>query len=128
MPPEKPSGWVALVDDDVLMRSAVQGLLNEAGWPSRAFASAGEFLASGAWRTSSCLITDICMPGMSGLDLQARLKAEQIHVPIIFITAHGDEDVRLQALRSGGVAFLAKPVDHEALLEAVRAALQSRIP
>jgi FixJ family two-component response regulator len=114
---------VAIVDDDELMRGAVQGLLKEAGLPARAFASAEEFLDSGAQHLSSCLITDIRMPGMSGLDLQARLNAEHIRIPIIFMTAHSDERIRMQALRSGAVEFLAKPFDDDVLLETVRAAL-----
>jgi FixJ family two-component response regulator len=115
---------VAIVDDDELMRGAVQGLLKEAGLPARAFASAEEFLDSGAQHLSSCLIADIRMPGMSGLDLQARLNAEQIRIPIIFMTAHSDERIRMQALRSGALEFLAKPFDDHVLLETVRAALK----
>lgn len=117
------SGPVAIVDDDDLMRGALQGLLKEAGLPTRLFASAEEFLDSGQPRHCACLIADIRMPGMSGLDLQAKLNAEQIRIPIIFITAHGDEHMRMQALRSGAVEFLAKPFDDEVLLETVRAAL-----
>lgn len=119
----KESSFVAVVDDDELMRGALQGLLREAGLPARAFASGEEFLSSGAQHLASCLIADIRMPGMSGIDLQARLKAEQIRVPIIFITAHGDERIRMQALRSGAADFLAKPFDDEVLLRSVRAAL-----
>ena len=115
---------VAIVDDDELMRGAVQGLLKEAGLPARAFASAEEFLDSGAQHLSSCLITDIRMQGMSGLDLQARLNAEHIRIPIIFMTAHSNERIRMQALRSGAVEFLAKPFDDDVLLETVRAALK----
>jgi len=112
------------VDDDELMRGAVQGLLKEAGLPARAFASAEEFLDSGAQHRSSCLIADIRMPGMSGLDLLARLNAEHIRIPIIFMTAHSDERIRMQALRSGAVEFLAKPFDDDVLLQTVRAALK----
>ena len=119
----KESRFVAVVDDDELMRGALQGLLKEAGLPARAFASGEEFLSSGAQHLSSCVIADISMPGMSGLDLQARLNAEKIRIPIIFITAHGDERIRVQALRSGAVDFLAKPFDDEVLLRSVRAAL-----
>ena len=115
---------VAIVDDDELMRGALRGLLKEAGLPARAFASAEEFLDSGAQHLSSCLIADIRMPGMSGLDLQARLNAEHIRIPIIFMTAHSDERIRMQALRSGAVEFLAKPFDDDVLLETVRAALK----
>ena len=123
MPPPE-SGWVAIVDDDELMRGALQGLLREAGLPARAFASAEEFLDSGAQHLSSCLIADVRMPGLSGLDLQARLNAEHIRIPIIFISAHSDERIRMQALRSGAVEFLAKPFDDDVLLETVRAALK----
>ncbi len=114
---------VAIIDDDELMRGALRGLLREAGLPARAFASAEEFLRSGAQHLSSCLIVDVRMPGMSGIDLQARLNAEQIRIPIIFITAHGDERLRMQALRAGAADFLAKPFDDEVLLRSVRAAL-----
>jgi len=116
---------VAIVDDDDLMRTAVQGLLRSVGWPAHAFASAEEFLQSGQQRQTACLIADIRMPGMSGLELQARLNAEHCRIPTIFITAHGDAKMRMQALRAGAVEFLAKPFDDEALLESVRAALES---
>jgi FixJ family two-component response regulator len=116
---------VAIVDDDELMRSALQGLLKAVGLPARAFASAEEFLKSGQQQDTACLIADIRMPGMSGLELQARLNAEHCRIPTIFITAHGDAKMRMQALRAGAVEFLAKPFDHEALLESVRAALES---
>jgi FixJ family two-component response regulator len=116
---------VAIVDDDDLMRSALQGLLKEAGFPARAFASAEEFLDSDQRCHTACLIADIRMPGMSGLDLQAKLNAEQIKIPTIFITAHGDAPMRMQALRAGAVEFLAKPFDDEVLIESVCAALES---
>jgi FixJ family two-component response regulator len=116
---------VAVVDDDDLMRNALQGLLKSAGLPARAFASAEEFLNSGHQHQTACLIADIRMPGMSGLELQARLNAERCRIPTIFITAHGDSKMRMQALRAGAVEFLAKPFDDEALLESVRAALES---
>jgi FixJ family two-component response regulator len=114
---------VAIIDDDELIRGALQGLLREEGLPARAFASAEEFLRSGAQHRASCLIVDVRMPGMSGIDLQARLSEEHIRVPIIFITAHGDERLRKQTLRAGAVAFLTKPFDDEVLLRNVRVAL-----
>src|ERR1700722_17678301 len=117
------SKLIAIVDDDDLMRNAVQGLLKAAGLPARAFASAEEFLQSGQQHHSACLIADIRMPGMSGLELQAQLNDEQISIPTIFITAHGDSRMRMQALRAGAVEFRAKPFDDEILLESVRAAL-----
>ena len=116
---------VAIVDDDDLMRSALQGMLKSVGLSSQAFASAEEFLTSGQQHETGCLIADIRMPGMSGLELQAKLNAECCRIPTIFITAHGDAKMRMQALRAGAVEFLAKPFDDEALLGSVRAALES---
>jgi FixJ family two-component response regulator len=114
---------VAIVDDDESVRSALQGLMKVEGFPAQAFASAEEFLESGQQHQTGCLIADIRMPGMSGLELQAKLNAEHCRIPIIFITAHGDAKMRIQALRAGAVEFLAKPFDDEALLANVRAAL-----
>jgi FixJ family two-component response regulator len=116
---------VAIVDDDELMRNALQGMLKSVGLPSRTYASAEEFLKSGQHQQAACLIADIRMPGMSGLELQAQLNAERCRIPTIFITAHGDTKLRMQALRAGAVEFLAKPFDDEVLLESVRAALAS---
>src|SRR5580700_4294050 len=98
---------VAIVDDDELMRGALQGLLKAVGLPAQAFSSAEEFLNSGQQHQTACLIADIRMPGISGLDLQAKLNAERCRIPTIFITAHGDEKMRMQALRAGAVEFLA---------------------
>ena len=120
----KENDLVAIVDDDESVRDTLQGLLRVAGFTSRAFESAEDFLDSGHQRETACLITDIRMPGMSGLQLQARLNAEQCRIPTIFITAHGDEEMRLRALRAGAVEFLPKPFDDEVLLESVRAALE----
>jgi len=125
MATQRNSKVVSIVDDDDLMRSALQGLLKAVGLPARAFASAEEFLESGQQHDTACLIADIRMSGMSGLELQARLNAERLRIPTIFITAHGDERLRMQALRAGAVEFLAKPFDDEVLLESVRAALES---
>jgi len=107
------SKLVAIVDDDDSMRSACR-LLQSAEFPSQLFASAEEFLKSGQQHQVACLIADIRMPGMSGLELQAQLNAERCRIPIIFITAHGDEKIRMQALRAGAVEFfMAKPFDDE---------------
>jgi FixJ family two-component response regulator len=116
---------VAIVDDDDLMRTALQGLLKSAGLAAQSFASAEGFLKSGQQHDTACLITDIRMPGMSGLELQAQLNADHCRIPTIFITAHGDARMRMQAMRAGAVEFLAKPFDDEALLESVRAAIES---
>jgi FixJ family two-component response regulator len=115
--------FVSIVDDDDSVRGTLQELLRSAGFSSRAFESAEAFLGSGDQRETACLITDIRMPGMSGLELQARLNAEHCKIPTIFITAHGDEEMRFKALREGAVEFLPKPFDDDILIESVRAAL-----
>jgi len=117
--------FVAIVDDDEPMRVALHGLLRAFGLPAQAFASAETFLESGQQHETACLIADIRMPGISGLELQARLKAERCRIPTIFITAHGDSEMRMQALRAGAVEFMTKPFDDVVLLESVRAALES---
>jgi FixJ family two-component response regulator len=119
----KESKLVAIVDDDDSVRDTLQELLRAAGFSSRAFDSAEAFLGSGHQQETACLITDIRMPGMSGLELQARLNADKCKIPTIFITAHGDEEMRFRALRAGAVEFLPKPFDDEVLIESVRAAL-----
>ncbi len=116
---------IAIVDDDEAVRVALEGLLRSAGLTARAFQSAEEFMGSGQRFLVACLIADIRMPGMSGLELQSKLNAEHCRIPIVFITAHGDAQMRMQALRAGAVEFLAKPFNDEALLETVRAALQN---
>ena len=115
---------VAIVDDDDSMRSALQGLLQSAEFPAQSFASAEEFLKSDEQQHTACLIADIRLPGMSGLELQAQLNGDHNRIPILFITAHGDEQLRLRALRAGAVEFLTKPFDDELLLDCVRAALE----
>jgi FixJ family two-component response regulator len=115
---------VAIIDDDDLVRTALRGLLKAAGLLARAFVSAEEFLRSGYQHDTACLITDIRMSGMSGLELQARLNAEHCRIPTIFITAHGDEKMRMQAMRAGAAEFLTKPFDDKVLLESVRAAME----
>jgi FixJ family two-component response regulator len=122
--PEGKTKMVAVVEDDAAFRAALQRLLKSAGFSVRSFASAEDFLSSGLQHETGCLITDLRMPGMSGLDLQAKLNADHCPLPTIFITAHGDETLRLQAMRGGAVKFLAKPFDGAILLESVRVALE----
>src|SRR5690242_3585784 len=105
------AGVIAIVDDDDSVRSALLSMMKSAGLPALAFSSAEEYLASGRQNETDCLIADIRMPGMSGLELQAKLEAEHRHIPVVFISAHGDGEMRLQALRAGAVEFLAKPID-----------------
>jgi FixJ family two-component response regulator len=123
MATEKAPKLVAIVDDDEFVRHALGGLMKAAGFSALAFASAEEFLNSGAHEHTACLIADIRMPGLSGLDLQAKLNEGRHRIPIIFITAQGDEKMRMRALRAGAVEFLTKPFDDEVLLDSVRAAL-----
>ena len=116
---------VAIVDDDKQVRDSLHDLMESAGFRSLEFASAEEFLNSSEREHTACLITDIRMPGISGLELQSKLKQEHYRIPIIFITAQGDEKMRMQALRAGAVRFLTKPFDDEVLLEGVRVAHDS---
>jgi FixJ family two-component response regulator len=120
---EKPQ-LVVIIDDNELVRIALEGLMKSVGFPALVFAHAEEFLASDRKHDAACLIVDIRLPGMSGLELQSKLNSERYRIPTIFITAHGDEQVRMQALRAGAVEFLTKPFDDEALLQSVRAALE----
>lgn len=120
---EKPR-FVAVIDDNESVRKSLEGLMSVEGIPALLFASAEDFLASKHKRDVACLILDIRLPGLSGLELQAKLNADGYRIPIIFITAHGDEKVRLRALRAGAAEFLTKPYDDEALLQNVRAALE----
>jgi FixJ family two-component response regulator len=123
MPVEQTPKLIAIVDDDEAMQDSLRDLMEAAGLVAHCFASAEEFLASELRAQTACLIVDIRMPKMSGLQLQARLKEEECNIPIIFITAHGDARMRIRAMREGAVEFLAKPFDHHLLLKRVRAAL-----
>ena len=118
------SRLIAIIDDDEAMQDSLRDLMESAGLVARCFGSAEEFLESDLHRKAGCLILDIRMPKMSGLQLQARLKEEECNVPIIFITAHGDARMRIRAMREGAVEFLAKPFDHQLLLKRVRTALE----
>jgi len=122
---ERKERLVAVIEDDESYRVAVQRLLKSAGVSVELFDSAEAFLNSGQQNETGCLISDIRMPGMSGLELQSKLNSDHCAIPTIFITAHGDEKMRLQAMRSGAVKFLVKPFDGETLLDAVRVALNS---
>jgi FixJ family two-component response regulator len=119
------SKLIAIVDDDKSVQNALQDLVEAEGLSARCFGSAEEFLESGERHKAACLVADIRMPGMSGLELQAKLNAEHCRIPIIFITAHGDAKMRIQAMRDGAVEFLTKPFDNTVLLETVQAALEA---
>ena len=112
---------VAIVDDDRSVQSALKDLMESAGLWAQCFGSAEEFLGSDRRNQTACLVTDVSMPRMSGLEMQARLKAEGSRIPVIFITAHGDAKMKLKAMTAGAVGFLSKPFDDEVCLQ-VRAA------
>jgi FixJ family two-component response regulator len=120
------SKMIAIIDDDESMQDSLQDLIKSTGLAAQCFGSAKEFLESDLHRRAACVIADIRMPKMSGLELQARLKEEGCNIPIIFITAHGDARMRIQAMREGAVEFLTKPLDHQLFLKTVRAALDMR--
>ena len=117
---------VAVVDDDESVRESLPDLLREFGFVAQAFSSAEAFLASEAVSEASCLILDVAMPGMSGPDLQAELLRRQQEIPIVFITANGDQTVRQRLLAQGAVECLLKPFSESALLDALNAALRMR--
>jgi FixJ family two-component response regulator len=121
-----PPPLVAIVDDDESVRESLRGLIRSIGLRVETFPSAEAFSSSEQLGTTDCLILDVRMPGMSGLDLQRELATGAHDIPIIFITAHGsDEGVRARALRDGAVAYLSKPFSEDALLDAVSAALSA---
>jgi FixJ family two-component response regulator len=115
---------VFVVDDDVAVRNALGNLLESAGLSVEAFGSAEEFMDSGVVCDKSCLILDVQLPSMSGMELQKWLSHRKNSAPIIFVTAHVDDDVRVRALREGAVGFFFKPLDSDALLTAVHSALK----
>jgi FixJ family two-component response regulator len=117
---------ISVVDDDDSVRESLRGLIRSVGFAAAVFASAEEFLSSDDLRNTDCLILDVRMPGMNGLDLQRQLGATHSHIPVVFITAHGDEEARSRALKDGAVDYLLKPFSEEALLNAIDVALKSK--
>jgi FixJ family two-component response regulator len=115
---------ISVVDDDESIRESLRGLMRSIGFSANIFASAEEFLNSDHLRKTDCLILDVRMPGMNGLELQRQLMVSRREIPVIFITAHGDEEARARALEEGAVAYLFKPFSEDALLNAVHAALE----
>jgi len=115
---------VSIVDDDESVRESLPDLLRELGFVVRAFSSAESFLASEALSQTRCLILDVAMPRMSGPDLQRELARRHCHIPIVFITAQGDDTLRLRVLADGAVECLLKPFSEAALLSAVQMAMQ----
>ena len=117
---------VSVVDDDVSVRESLPDLLRQFGFAARAFSSAEAFLESYVLGTARCLVLDVAMPGMSGLDLQQELMRRQQEIPIVFITGTGDQTVRSRVLAQGAVECLSKPFSDTALLDALNAALRMR--
>jgi FixJ family two-component response regulator len=120
----RPGELIAVVDDDEYLRESLQDLLRELGYQVMAFASGEEFLASDVVDRSECVILDIAMPGMSGPELQQELMTRRQAIPVIFITAHGDQNVRSRLIKQGAVDCLFKPFTEAALLEALNTALR----
>jgi FixJ family two-component response regulator len=118
------SKLIVIVDDDKSVQNALQDLLESEGLSALCFGSAEQFLESGAQHRTACLIVDVRIPGMSGLELQARLNGERCRTPIILITAHDDAKMRIQAMRDGAVEFFTKPFDNAVLLETIQVALE----
>ncbi len=117
---------VSVVDDDLSVRRALRRLIASAGFSVETFASGREFLESDPFGRSDCLVLDIHLGGLSGFDVQERLAAAGVRVPIIFITAHDDEATRQRAESTGAVAYLTKPFDERALLDAIEGAIRGR--
>lgn len=115
---------IAIVDDDDSLRKSLDNLLRSVGFRAQGFASAEAFLSSTQVHDTACLILDVRMPGMSGLELQRQLVATNWRIPIIFVTAHVDDDARARALEAGAVDFLYKPFREEELLNAIATALK----
>ena len=115
---------VAIVDDDPSVRRGLQRLIRSAGWKTETFASAQEFLARPRAAFPSCLVLDLQLPGLSGLDLQKRMTEVDLGVPIVFLTGHGDIPATVQAMKAGAVEFLTKPVDEQELLHAIQEAVE----
>ena len=120
---EESARVVSIVDDDASLRRSLRNLLMSAGLRVETFESAEVFLESGSQDKTGCLVLDVRMPGMGGLGLLSRLGALGSRIPVIMLTAHGDEDTRQRSLEAGAVAFLQKPVKGTALVDAVRNAL-----
>ena len=117
---------ISIVDDDDSLRNSLNNLIRSVGFGVQGFSSAEAFLSSNQLHDTACLILDVRMPGMSGLELQRQLVATNCGIPIIFITSHGDDNARTRALEAGAVDFLYKPFREEALLNAIYKALKSK--
>jgi two-component system, LuxR family, response regulator FixJ len=120
------TGMIAIVDDDEPFREALGSVMKAAGFLTNAFPSAEEFLDSPAQRNTSCLILDVRLPGMSGIELQRRLTDANSAIPIVFVTAHGDASLRDVVMKAGAAGFLNKPVRSDTLLREIHAAIEKK--
>jgi FixJ family two-component response regulator len=120
---QEPTPFVFVVDDDVSVRESLEALIGTQGWRAECFASALDFLAHPRVETPSCLILDVNLPDLNGLDLQTQIAGERLDMPIIFITGFGDIPMSVRAMKAGAVEFLTKPFDDDALIDAIRSAI-----
>ncbi|HWO38918.1 MAG TPA: response regulator [Candidatus Acidoferrum sp.] len=115
---------IAIVDDDPWVRKSLERLIKSEGFRTETFASAEDFIRAGDHRETACLILDLRLPGMSGLELQHRLVIGNDHLPIVFVSAHDEPETRYEAMKAGAIAFFSKPFNDEALVDAVRSVVQ----
>jgi len=120
----QPDAVIAIVDDDPSVREGLKSLVRSAGWRVETFASAQEFLARPRAEAPSCLILDLQLPGLSGLDLQKQMAEAEVEIPIVFLTGHGNIPASVQAMKAGAVEFLTKPFDEQDLLRAIEEAIE----
>ena len=120
----QPDAIIAIVDDDASVREGLQSLIRSAGWRVETFASAQEFLSRVGAEAPSCLVLDLQLPGLSGLDLQQQMAQVGLEIPIVFLTGHGNIPASVQAMKAGALEFLTKPIDEQKLLRAIREALE----
>ena len=116
--------FIAIVDDDPSVQRGLQRLLRSAGWRAETFASAQEFLARSLAESPNCVVLDLQLPGLSGLDLQKQMAEVGLEIPIVFVTGHGDIPASVRAMKAGAVQFLTKPVDEQELIQAIEEAVE----
>ena len=122
--PQESDALIAIVDDDPSVRRGLQRLVRSVGWKAETFASAQEFLAHARIEPPSCVVLDLQLPGLSGLDLQKRMAEAGLETPIVFLTGHGNIPASVQAMKAGAIEFLTKPFDEQDLLRAIQEAIE----
>ena len=122
--PQESDALIAIVDDDLSAREGLQRLVRSVGWKAETFASAQEFLAHARIEPPSCVVLDLQLPGLSGLDLQKRMAEAGLETPIVFLTGHGNIPASVQAMKAGAIEFLTKPFDEQDLLRAIQEAIE----